>query len=261
VGSGGPLSSAQAFIARSISDREQQIREVMRELGEPTTAEIFAACWRLHLVDGSRPWRHGPPAPNSANARLRAEEKAAEEQRDAIANGLLGSDFGLGPRQPRKPPIDLQPGETMDRWIDAWLASRRAKGLTSVRENAAHYAKHIAPAMKDRHVREWTSDDMRRLASALDSKVQAAKISWKTAWNVWATASRICRDASASKLDALRCRPDNPARDVEGPDHGAEKSKQFLYPSEWLTFGRCEGVPLAWRRNVALAIYLFPRAG
>jgi site-specific recombinase XerD len=66
-------------------------------------------------------------------------------------------------------------------------------------------------------------------------------------------------DAFASKLDSLRCRTDNPALGVRGPDRGDEVGEQFLYPSESLKFVTCEDVPLEWRRVVALSIYLYPR--
>jgi integrase len=217
--------------------------------------------FRLSLEDGSRPWVHLDPTARSTLAEARAREVAQERSDQARRDHLRGEDFDLGPRQPRTKDVPRATGQTMDAWLKDWFASRRSKGLTSVRENEAHVRKHIAPTMGDKHVRDWTSDDMRKLAAALDATVQAGAISWKTAWNVWATASRICRDACASKVEALRVRADNPARDVEGPDRGASKAKQFLYPNEFLAFARHEDVPLAWRRHVALAIYLFPRAG
>lgn len=63
------------------------------------------------------------------------------------------------------------------------------------------------------------------------------------------------------EIDTFRVRYDNPCADIEGPDRGAERSKQDLYPSEFLRFYTCELVPVAWRRAVAQAIYLFPRDG
>jgi integrase len=218
---------------------------------------------RLHLAaDGARPWLHFYSLnANTPDGRALAEQRAAEKQIEADEKGLIGADFGLGTQEPRKAPHETSAPEAATKWVESWLASRTAKGLTSVRENGAHYRKHIAPAMADKHVRDWTSDDMRRLAAALDAKVQGASISWKTGWNIWATACRMCRDACASKIEALRCRSENPARDVEGPDRGASPAKQFLYPSEFLTFVAYDDAPLAWRRHVALAIYLFPRAG
>ena len=74
-------------------------------------------------------------------------------------------------------------------------------------------------------------------------------------------APKVCKDACTSKLDELRCRTDNPACDVAGPDRGAATAKQCLYPSEFLEFASCEKVPLRWRREVSLAVYLYPRLG
>ena len=45
------------------------------------------------------------------------------------------------------------------------------------------------------------------------------------------------------------------------PDRGARKGKQFLYPSEFTSVVGSEVIPLSWRRLIALAIYLAPRAG
>jgi integrase len=148
----------------------------------------------------------------------------------------------------------------MDQWLELWVSERERRGFTSTRDNRGHYREHIKPVL-DGHVRNWTIDDMRNLSRALDLKVQAERISWKTATNVWATARKMCRDAAASKSDALRVRSDNPAVGVAGPDRGPRTTKQYLYPSEFLQFVGCPEVPLTWRRAVAIAIYIFPRAG
>lgn len=71
----------------------------------------------------------------------------------------------------------------------------------------------------------------------------------------------MAADAVSSKVNALRVRADDPTTNVEGPDRGEEKSKPFLYPSEFLAFVSCAAVPLKWRRAVALAVYLYPRDG
>jgi integrase len=68
-------------------------------------------------------------------------------------------------------------------------------------------------------------------------------------------------DAAGSKLDELRVRDDNPAVGVEGPDRGARKAKQYLFPSEFVRFVQCSEVPLAARRAVAVAIYTYLRDG
>jgi integrase len=61
-------------------------------------------------------------------------------------------------------------------------------------------------------------------------------------------------------LDGIRCRDDNPAKLVAGPDRGATTEKQFLYPSEFVAFMLCDKVPIEWRLAVALAVYPYPRA-
>ena len=68
-------------------------------------------------------------------------------------------------------------------------------------------------------------------------------------------------DAHRSKVEALRCRDDNPSRDVLGPDRGDETAKQFLYPSEFVRLIECDEVSLRWRRLVAVATYTYLRAG
>jgi integrase len=156
---------------------------------------------------------------------------------------------------------DRSEGRAADAWIEAWFADREARGLTSVRENRGHWATHIETILGGKHARDWTRDDIRTLSLALDSKVRAGTISAKTARNVWGTATRMCDDALSHKSDALRCRNDNPAQDVRGPDRGANKSREFLYPSEFLRFVDCEDVPMQWRRAVAVATYTFLRLG
>lgn len=68
-------------------------------------------------------------------------------------------------------------------------------------------------------------------------------------------------DAMKSKVDALRCRDDNPGAIVAGPDRGERTAKQWLYPSEFLAFVSCAEAPLHWRRIVALMTYLHVRPG
>jgi integrase len=215
---------------------------------------------RIRLNDGGRPRVHFSPAARSPNAEQRAREKAAEWSERARRENLSSADFGILARA-RPEPAAPRPEGDMGEWLRVWLASRRAKNLTATRENESHYKHHIAGATGGRHVRRWDADDLRRLSRELDAKVQGGEMKWKTAWNVWATATRMCKDACTSKLDELRVRADNPARDVAGPDRGAATAKQYLYPSEFARFVACERVPLRWRREVALAVYLYPRLG
>ena len=144
-------------------------------------------------------------------------------------------------------------------WFKAWIAERVARGYTSTRENESHYRLHVGPSTDWVHVNEWTKETLRKLSRDLDAKVRAGEMSWKMAQNIWGTATKMCDDAAESKLDTIKCRDDNPALGVRGPDRGAELGLQFLYPSEFVQFVSCSEVPLRWRRLVAVAIYLYPR--
>jgi integrase len=71
----------------------------------------------------------------------------------------------------------------------------------------------------------------------------------------------LMADSCASKRESLRVRLDNPAAGVRGPDRGAIKAKQWLYPSEVQKLLACERVPRRWRILYALATYLYLRPG
>jgi integrase len=215
---------------------------------------------KISLNDGARPTIFLTPTSKSPEAEGRAHEVAKERSRIAREEDHRAEDYGLPPRKPKAAATAAAPPSTMQSWLDAWVADREARGVTT-KENLGHYRHHIEAAMGGKHLRDWTDDDFRRLSRELDAKVQRQALNWKTAWNIWSTASRMCKDACRSKLDELRVCTDNPARDVAGPDRGAHTAKQYLYPSEFSRFVACEDVPLNWRRLVALAIYLFPRAG
>jgi integrase len=201
------------------------------------------------LPDGRR--KRLPPFPKGTS-RAMAEEKTAHwtEKRHELD-------------APKRDPRALKPSESNDPWVKTWLADRVKRGHTNTSNEATSYRKYIAPALKDKPVKDWTADDMAGLCEALDGKVQAGKISWKTAANIWGVATSMCDDACSAKTQALkvRARDDNPAKGVRGPDVGAKKLKQFLYPSEVSTFLACADVPLLWRRTVAIAVYAYLRDG
>jgi len=213
---------------------------------------------RVWLADGSRA-RVDVPEPRCFDAeRARLHLEWAQEHEDETHTIFDARQAARTSKTDAAPTVDV---DAADRWFDAWEASRVAKGLTSTRDNRGHWREHIKPALGPKHVRDWTAEDMRALVAALDGKVRAGAIEWKTAVHVWTTVSKMAADAVTSKVDALRCRDTDPTTNVEGPDRGEEKSKPFLYPSEFLAFISCEAVPLRWRRAVALAVYLYPRDG
>jgi len=145
--------------------------------------------------------------------------------------------------------------------VKAWHEDRVNRGLTSARDSLAHWETHISKVLGMKRSTEWTRDDFRAVSASLDDKIKARTLSWKTATNVWGIATKMADDARNSKRSAVRCRDDNPAEGVRGPDRGERTARQYLYPSEFLKFLQCETVPMAWRRLVAVAIYSYARAG
>jgi integrase len=220
-----------------------------RKLGTVITTKSGLLQGVITLADGRR--KRLPPFPKGTSQKM-AEERTAywTEHRDEL-------------EAPKKAEPARKPSESNDPWFDAWLADRVARGHTTTKNEKGNYQHYIAPSMRDKPIAEWTSDDMATLCEALDRKVQAGEIAWKTAFNIWGTATRMCDDACGSKTLALRVRPrgDNPAKGVRGPDGGAKKLKQFLYPSEVAKFLACAAVPLLWRRTLAIDVYTYLRDG
>lgn len=202
------------------------------------------------LADGTR--KRLPPFPKGTSEAM-AREKAAHWAEKYAGIAPKPTDHGTNVPSPTVPET------AMGRWFKAWIEDRNARGLTASHKDVSNYSLHIRASVGATHVRDWTPADLRKLSHDLDKKVQAGAIAWKTAINVWATATKMCSDAAESKVEALRCRQANPALGVRGPDRGDEVGEQFLYPSEFLKFVSCEAVPLHWRRVVALAVYLYPR--
>jgi integrase len=218
---------------------------------------------RVRLADGTRERADIPDSLCHDKRRAKGYAEALQEREDA--HGTLLAEKRR--REARKR-TRVMPTAEMKTWIETWADDRRAKGYTSVGENLSHYENHIAPAIGTKHVRDWMIDDVRGLSRALDDKVQHGHIAWKTARNVWTTAGKMLADATKSKRDDIRCRIDdagltvaNPIRDVEGPDRGVDRARQYLYPSEVLAFVSCPEVSLLWRAAVALAVYVGARAG
>lgn len=214
-----------------------------------TVVKTKSGLWQavITLADGSR--KRLTPFPKGTSEAM-AREKAEAYSERAGAMKLVRPDSA-----------QAEDGSAMGRWLDAWEADRLARGFTTTRENISHYRLHIAPVMGTLHVKDWTRASLRDLSNALDTKVQADEISWKSAQNIWCTATKLCADATESKVAALRVRDDNPAIGVRGPDRGDKRLREFLYPSEFLALVECNSVPLEWRRLVAIAANTYMRYG
>ena len=208
---------------------------------------------RILLADGSR---MRIPLPDGLSDELARENAAALQEREDAEGKLLAAKEA---RARQEAPV-VNPA-ACDAWFKEWLAARRARGLTATADNDSHWRNHIRAVLGGKHVRDWTAGDLRGLVVALDAKIASRELSPKSAANIFGTATKMVTDASRSKLPALRVRDDNPSLTIEGPNRGDDREKQYLYPSEFLALMTCADVPLRWRRAVALAVYLFPRAG
>ncbi len=156
--------------------------------------------------------------------------------------------------------------ETVNEWAKKWLAARRAKGLTSVRQDEGRLWKWVSPVIGTKAVAEVTRRDLEELVETLDAAVRRGPdgvngLRWKTATNVWGVVTKMFADACRSKVLALRVREDNPARDVEGPDRGADRRGPYLFPLEFSALIACDRVPNRWKQIISLATYLYVRRG
>lgn len=83
----------------------------------------------------------------------------------------------------------------------------------------------------DERMSTVSRDRIIEIVSALDEKIVAGELSWKTAATTWGVVKTMFRDARASKNRALQVRSDDPTDGVEPPERGEETSKAFLYPT------------------------------
>ncbi len=211
---------------------------------------------RVRLVNGTKarfdPWPAG-------TTKEEADKLVADLQARVIREKIRSSHKARQKVRTAKAQVTATAACTA--WVEGWHQDRVNRGLTSARDSLAHWNTHLAATLGVKHPLHWTRDDFRQLSVQLDAKVQAGDMSWKTAVNVWSTATKMADDAAESKLDSIKCRNDNPATGVRGPDRGEKTAKQYLFPSEFLQFIHCDTVPVKWRRVVAIAVYTYVRAG
>jgi len=79
--------------------------------------------------------------------------------------------------------------------------------------------------------------------------------------NVWGVVTKMFSDACWSKALSLRVRDDNPAREIEGPDRGVERSGPYVFPHEFVALMQSKRVPARWKRIFMIATYLYLRGG
>lgn len=152
-------------------------------------------------------------------------------------------------------------GESVAKYAERWIADRVTRKMNSAPDDLSRLKNHVLPHLKGKAMLDVTRDDLEVVVQALDAKILAGTMSPKTAMNVWSCVTSMFSDATKTKRTGLRVLATNPARDVEGPDKGAQKEGPFLYPGEADALLSSEHVPVAWRRRYALAIYLGLRIG
>ncbi len=153
--------------------------------------------------------------------------------------------------------------ETVTAWVARWVEHREARGIVSAKQDHGRLTNHVLDVVGAEPVASVTRDQIEHLVEALDAKVRRGDLAPKTASNVWTLVTSMFDDACRSKTRALRCRTDNPTRDVRGPDRGIDRSKTYLFPSEFqkLMAASLEKVPLRFKTLYAVAVYTYCRAG
>lgn len=204
----------------------------------------------MTYADKSRGW---VPLPSSIGLEQRDQAKA------------LAAELALRARE-RLPPsgraaAEAPPSETVAAYADRWIAERVRRGLRSVRDDRIRLDLHVLPVIGTKGIRDVDAKDLRAVVASLDTKAQSGALATSTARKVWGTAAKMFDDACRAKVEVLRVRDNNPARDVRPPDVGHAKAKAYLYPSELLALVSCERILLRWRRVYALAVYTYARAG
>lgn len=186
------------------------------------------------------------PMPGIAQHEVeRAHAKAKQVAEEVIAGGYV--------------PVEAL--ETCGDYFDRWSKARAASGVGTTYDDRGRWKKWLAEHLSHKPVAGVTTRDLELVVAALDRHVRARRLAWKTAVHVWGVATKMFDDAVRSKDLDLRARPDNPAREVRGPDRGHTKAGAFLFPTELDALLRAPRVPLARKRLYALAVYLGARAG
>jgi len=221
----------------------------------PRTGKIYVE-W--HVVGGVRhpDIRFDLPSGERSGRGCLPEGTSLEDAK-AEARRLKAIAWAKGGRLIRS--HDAEQGESIDRYADRWLATRR-----DPKEARAHLRCHLLDVLGwDRPVVAITKDDVERVVRDLDGKVRSGTMRAKTARNIFGTLTKLLDDACSAKDLALRVLADrpNPADKVRGPDRGEDRQSAWLFPREASTLLACEAVPLRWRRVYALAFYTGLRSG
>jgi integrase len=151
-------------------------------------------------------------------------------------------------------------GETLASYSARWLADRKTR-LVSIRNDESRLRDHVLPIVGHRSVLTLDRNTVESVRDALDGKVTAGELSWKTARLAWSVFRTMCSDMANARRRELRVRDTDPAQGIKPTLRGVSPSKQFIFPSEFLQLMACELVPRDWRIAVALALFTYGRDG
>jgi hypothetical protein len=215
------------------------------------------AYWRARITypDGARLWLK-PRFHSEERAREYADEKSREAETKNVTVAKMA-------------PSTKGAGETCDDWHDRYLKFCVEQGLTTVRDKRYRWGKWIGPTIGTKAMRAITRDDIEDIRDALDGVIRSyardgagtGRISPKTAQNAWSELTVSFGEACSSKRRDLRILETDVTSGVQPPERGAEKSKVYPYPSEFLAVADCSTIPLEWRELHAVAAYTYARPG
>jgi integrase len=208
---------------------------------------------RIRLADGSRervdvPAKAATPA-GGKTARERAELYAEWRQERENADGEL-----LAKKRAR---IANRGAETFDQWFARYLKTKEC-GASYRRITGNVVGKWVSPVIGTKPVRRLTRDDVR---DRLDRAIDAKEIRHTTARNAWSALIGALKAAYAARDRSLRVLTSPLHFGILPPKRGESRQRPWLYPREWLAFGECEDVPVAFRQACALALYTGLRPG
>jgi integrase len=226
-----------------------------RKGGRPRTGEVhWMACvarpGKCHHVDGDVHWHARARLPSGRRPFVPLDPRIPYENVAAAKAAALEVAVEI-----EATAATDSPAQTVKEYAKGWLADREGR-VNSIRDDRSRLRDHVLPTVGHLDASTFTRDDVEQVRDVLDAKIANGELAWKTAASVWTLVTRMCSDMVDAKNRSLRVRKDNPCTNVRAPERGADKAKQFLFPSEFLKFVSCESVPLRWRRAVALAVYL-----
>ncbi|HSY21553.1 MAG TPA: hypothetical protein VK841_05540 [Polyangiaceae bacterium] len=119
-------------------------------------------------------------------------------------------------------------GETRTEFAKRWCDWREERGLACVKDDRARMTNRVLDVLGTLDVRAVTRNDLERLVEHLDKRIAIGDVGWKVAGMAWSNVTRMFKDACSAKRLDLRVREDDPSKDVQAPERGMKKEKQYL---------------------------------